>query len=258
MPTIYEQKPQQTKKYLIPLEEYLDAAEKFHWATKGDYLRWLTGEEPTRHRRTERFLKRLVDKKILKAIRYGNMLIYTKAKGNEIVEVEWQMQKVYHGLACTKCLVRTFRSDMSGFVIPERDFYGIGCNPEWGITYPNGTGLLFEFSTATDFKFTGRMNGKLNAYRRHFEKFEEKLGVKPVVLFVLDVPRDVVKRYVGSLGGDDGSAGGFAASSGGDRFPSDPFFFTDYQTFLSVPFGQQLTAPIYIWFDGKEYPLKKT
>jgi hypothetical protein len=35
-----------------------------------------------------------------------------------------------------------------------------------------------------------------------------------------------------------------------------PVFFTDFETFKSVPIGEQLSAPIYIWGeDGKTYPL---
>ena len=149
----------------------------------------------------------------------------------------------------------TYRSKMDGEVIAERFFYGYGSIPEWGIRYPNKTMLLLEFSTKNNFLFSGLMNGKLHAYRRSLKKMEENFQAKAIVVFVIDVPRDMVKRYVGSL--DGMSARSASRRDGGDGFPFDPFFFTDYETFLKVPFGQQLKAPIYFWLDGKEYPLKK-
>src|SRR6185503_16683779 len=93
-----------------------------------------------------------------------------------------------------------------GEIIAERFFYGCGVVPEWGIRYPNGKMLLYEFSTKSNFHFSGLMNGKLNAYRRNLEKIEEKFQAKAIVVFVLDIPRITVERYVGTLRGDVGSA----------------------------------------------------
>ena len=92
----------------------------------------------------------------------------------------------------------------------------------------------------SNFEYTELMNGKLNAYDRNIEKIEEKFQAKAIVVFIIDIPRERVERYVRSL-----------------KRENNPYFFTDYQTFLSIPLGQQLTAPIYFWVDGKEYPLKK-
>ena len=99
------------------------------------------------------------------------------------------------------------------------------------------------------------MNGKINAYIRNLEKIESKFQAKAMVVFVIDVPRDTVKRYVGSLGREVGSLTG--VRDGGDSFPFNPFFFTDYETFLKVPLGKQLYEPIYFWSDGKKYPLSE-
>lgn len=103
------------------------------------------------------------------------------------------------------------------------------------------------------------MKAKINAYLRHLEKLEEKFQAKAIVLFVIDVSRVKVRDFVGTVKREAGSAadGGASAFVAGDRFPLNPFYFTDYKTFLGVPLGQQLAAPIYIWNDGKEYPLKK-
>jgi len=92
-----------------------------------------------------------------------------------------------------------YRSRMDGEVIAERFFYGLGSVPEWGIRYPNGKILLFEFSTKSNFLFSNLMNGKLSAYQRSLEKIEDKFQAKAIVLFVLDVPRNTVERYAGSL-----------------------------------------------------------
>jgi hypothetical protein len=102
------------------------------------------------------------------------------------------------------------------------------------------------------------MKGKLSAYRRHRREIEEKFGCEVIVLFVIDVEREKVKRFVGNLKREVGSAGGFAASSEGDGIPFNPCFFVDYETFLKVEIGKQLTEPIYLWgYDAKPYPLRR-
>ena len=127
-----------------------------------------------------------------------------------------------------------------------------------GIRYPNRKLLLFEFSTEDNFERTNLMKGKINAYQRHLEKIEEKFQAKATVLFVIDMPRGTVESFVGSLKREVGSAGGVPPPLyEGDSFPLNPFFFTDYKTFLNVPFGQQMAAEIYFWHDGKEYSLAK-
>jgi hypothetical protein len=201
-------------------------------------------------------LKRLVKNGKLRAVRYGKRLIYSIPRKGKGIDEFAGLTKVVHGLACTECLVRFYRSRMDGEIIAERHFYGLGSVPEWGIRYPNGKMLLFEFSTRSNFLFTNMMNGKISAYQRNLEKIEEKFQAKAIVLFVIDVPRDTVERYVGSLGGR--SARSAALRAGGGTSPLLPLFFTDYKTFLNVPIGSQLVAPIYFWsHDGGEYPLSQ-
>lgn len=248
-------------KNTIPINWYLDVAEVFHWATIVHFILWFTGSW-RRHRRTETVLRRLVKSGKLRAIRYGKRLIYSvprRVKGKSDDEL-WGLSKVVHGLACTECLVRFWRSKMDGEVIAERFFYGLGSVPEWGIRYPNGKMILLEFCTKSNFYFSGLMKGKLGAYTRNIAKIEEKFQAKAIVVFVIDVPRETVNRFVGNLKRDVGSVadGDQSASYEGDRFPSDPFFFTDYETFLKVPIGKQLTENIYFWVDGKTYPLRKS
>jgi hypothetical protein len=237
------------------MEWYLDVAQVFHWATKEHFIMWFSGETK-RHRRTETVLARLVRRNKLKAVRYGKRLIYTvprKVKGQTLDELA-RLKKVAHGLACTECLVRFYRSRMDGEIIAERFFYRTGSVPEWGIRYPNGKMLLLEFSTKSNFLFTNLMNGKISAYQRNLEKTEEKFQAKAIIVFVIDVPRITLERYVGSLNGK--SARSAALRSGGGTSPLLPLFFTDYKTFLDVPIGNQLSAAIYFWaHDAKVYSL---
>jgi hypothetical protein len=238
---------------------FLDWAEVFHWATKRHFLLAITGQAPKRHRRTEIVLRRLSQRKKLRVVRYGKKLIYALPRKTKKIDEFEAMSKIYHGLACTECLIRFYRSKMDGEIIAERFFRGCGSVPEWGIRYPNKPMLLMEFSTKSNFLYTELMNGKINAYIRNLEAIEEKFQAKAVVVFVIDVSRTAVERFVGTLRREVGSVadGDTSALSEGDSFPFNPFFFTDYRTFLSVPLGEQLTAPIYFWIDGKEYPLKK-
>jgi hypothetical protein len=243
----------------IPIEYYLDAAAVFHYATKEHFNLLLTGSS-RRNTRTETVLLRLTRRKKLKAIKYGKKLVYVvprKAKGKAVDELVIY-PKIVHELACTEMLVRFWRARTEGEIIAERFFYGCGIVPEWGIRYPDGKILLCEFSTKSNFQFTGLMNGKLNAYRRNLENVEQKFQAKAVVVFVLDIPRSTVERFVGTLKRENGSVadGDLSALYGGDGFPFDPFYFVDNETFLKVPIGDQLKAPIYFWMDGKEYPLR--
>ncbi len=225
----------------IPLDSYLEAASVFPWATMRHYMLWFTGQTRTRHRRTETVLRRLVMAGKLRAVHYGKQLAYSaprKSRGTKADEFAG-LSKVVHGLACTECLVRFYRSRTDGTVIAERFFSGLGAVPEWGILYPNATMLLFEFCTKDNFLFSGNIPGKMAAYRKSLETMEEHFGARAVVVFVVDVRRDVLGRYVTSRVRDEG-----------------PYFFADYDTFLKVPIGQALYEPIYLWsLDGRPYPL---
>lgn len=227
----------------IPSQAYVDAAEVFHWATKRHFQLWFTGQAGKRHRRTEIVLRRLTTSGKLRAVRYGRRLVYClprkskRTKGNESVG----LTKVTHGLACTECLVRFAKSRPDGTVIPERYFSKLGAIPEWGIVYPNSTMLLMEFCTRSNFLFSGNITGKLSAYDRNIQGIERGFGARAVVVFVVDVKRDMLSRFVQSQLGNAG-----------------PYFFTDYETFLKVSIGQALYEPIYFWtYDGKVYPLAK-
>jgi hypothetical protein len=227
----------------IPIEAYLDSARVFHWATKRHFLLFLTGSEPRRHGRTEIVLRRLVKRKMLRAVRYEKGLIYClprKSKG------EGRLTKVKHGLACTECLVRFYRSKTDGEIIPERFFFGLGAVPEWGIRYPKGTLLLLEFCTKDNFYYSGNIKGKVQAYRDNLWRIEEKFKARAMVIFVCDVERSAVEREVGSVA---------PLLDEGDGFPSYPFYFVDYESFLKVEMGQALQSEVYFFLDGRNYSL---
>ena len=208
---------------------------------------WFTGQESKRHRRTETVLRRLSRRGKLRSIVYGKRLIYAAPKNvrGKANDELFGLSKVAHGLACTEGLVRFYRSKTDGVVIAERFFYGCGSVPEWGIIYPEGTMVLFEFCTKSNFFFSGKVKGKLQAYAKNIEKIERKFNAHAIVVFVLDVPKDVVERFV---------TGERLAGPAAGALPN--VFFSDYGTFLEVPIGQQLTEPIYFWNDGRQYPLR--
>ncbi len=200
-------------------------------------------------------MHRLVKKGRLRSVFYGSKLIYAIPRKGNVDEFSG-LSKVVHGLACTEGLVRFYRSNLDGTVIAEKYFRSFGSVPEWGIIYPNGKMLLFEFSTKSNFFFSGKMSGKLGAYKKNLDKIEERFKAKAIVVFVVDVPKETVERFVGSLNGRPACSASLRPE--GDTFPLHPFFFVDYATFKAVPIGNQLTAPIYIWgVDGKQYKLSE-
>jgi hypothetical protein len=219
----------------------------------------------------------LVQQDRLRCVRYGKRLVYTvprRTKGKVPILAEEKAKyvaganekavagrnKIVHGLACTETLVRFWRSDMEGEIVAERYFYGCGAVPEWGLRYANRRMLLFEFCTESNFTFSNNMKGKLNADTNQLKHIEKKYATEAVDLFVLDISMERVKRYDGSLKLDacSDAEGEQSALYGGDTFPFHPLFFVDYETFLNVQIGKQLTAPIYLWsYDGRKYPLRK-
>ena len=216
--------------HTIPLHQYLEAAQKFHWATKEHYIRWFgkTG----RHRRTETMLYHLVERNKLVARHYGRPLIYTVPRRKNDDKFE-------HGLACTEGLVR-FWNSKKGEVIPEQKFKSRGYRivPEWGIKY-DGKLLLYEFCTFDNFK-RGKVKSKVTMYSNNLINIENNFNAEGLVIFVIDADRWTVDGWV-----QENMPVGY------------PFFFTDYGTFLKSPKGEQLIEPIYIWGeDGFPYPLE--
>ena len=203
-----------------------------HWFDKNMLVRWFEGREAKRHRQIEKILRRFSLNGKLKTMRYGNKLIYSLPRKSRKVDGS----KVYHGLCCSECTVRIYRSNTACEIIPERFFFGHGAIADVGFRFPNGSLLCLEFCTHSNYFFSGNMRGKLDAYRRNIEKIEEEFNSEVVVLYVIDIPREQVRQFAMEV-------------------TDDYCFFVDYSSFLSVPLGKQLQTPIYYWVDGKEYPL---
>ena len=111
--------------------------------------------------------------------------------------------------------------------------------PEWGILYNNGKLLLYEFCTEDNFSRKGVIKSKITRYNNNLGYLEEKFFGEAIVLFVVDAERKKVESFIK------------------ENKPGEQIFFTDYKTFLDVPMGGQLRAPIYIWEDGRVLSLQK-
>ena len=209
----------------------------FHWATKEHYMLWFYGRVG-RSKRIEVLLPRLVEQGKLVARRHGKRLIYSIPRKGLKKYRDLYQPNIAHELACTEGLVRIMLSKPDCEVIPTGRFFGFGVVPEWGIRYPSGKLLLYEFCTEDN--FLRKLKGKVARYKEVLPEIETKFDCPAIAVFVLDVKRDLVKSWV-----DRNALSGF------------PFFFTDYKTFLGVPLKQQLATEIYIWGgDGKPHPLE--
>ena len=220
--------------------QYIEAAQLFHWATKEQFVIWFTGER-NRHKRTEVMLPRLERMGKLTSAWYRKKKVYAvKRRNRNRLYGQLYYPNFEHGIGCTEGLVRFWRSDRNGYIIPEMHFRGFGSVPEWGILYPNGKLLLFEFCTEDNFKRYREVKSKIARYRKNLHLIEEKFKGEAVVLFVADVKREKLDSFIWQ-----------------HKPFGEEFFFTDYQTFLNEPIGHQLTASIYIWGEnGWPYPLR--
>lgn len=209
-------------------EQFMSVAELFLWAEGLDFTEWILGTR-TRWKRTEYTLPKLVRGRKLRAVRFGKKLVYTAGRRASI-------EHISHGLACTKSLLR-FKHSGEGAYVSESYFkrHGYQTIPEWGIVYSNGT-LLFEYSTADNFRRTKKMNEKLIAYRRELQRFQAVFD-NPFYLFVIEAPKHEVRKFVQKM--------------------DENFYAVDAPTFFGIPKREQLTSPIYYWGgDGQTYPLE--
>ncbi len=224
----------------IPKEKYLELSQVFHWATKQHYVLMLTGRVE-RHRRTETMLPRLVTRGRLTATYYGKKLVYCALRKNrKRIAGSKYYPTIEHGLACTEALVRFSVSDPNCVLIAERYLRGHNIVPEWAILYPNKRLMLFEFCTKDNFKRRAIFKSKITRYQNNLDDLIIKFAEDGFVLFVIDALREEIVEFL-------------KHTSTGEKF-----MFCDYKTFLSVPYGKQITEPIYIWGgDSKSYPLRR-
>lgn len=220
--------------HTLSQKRYLSAAQVFHWATQDHFTLWFTGSK-NRSKRTEVILPRLVNKGSLVATKYGKKMVYACPRR---VRRPGFFFKVEHGLGCTEGLIRFWWSDMTAEIVEERFFFGCGSIPEWGLRYPNGKMLLFEYCTDDNFNRTNVMNSKLYAYRQNLETINGKFNSDCFIVFVCDVRRERLESFVAK------------------NKTGLPAVFTDTETFLQVEIGKQLDASIYLFEDGSINPLR--
>ena len=213
--------------------EYMRVADLFHWAEAMDFTAWFTGEWK-RWKRTEYNLPRMVDKGAMVQKKYAKKLVYSvpKKRGG-------YSGHIHHGTVCTNALLR-FKTSKEGNFLPERLFrqIGFGAVPEWAVIF-NQIIILFEFSTADNFRRRAIMKKKIDQYRASLPSIESYFEAKGLVLFVIDTPPQMLNPFIQE-----------------NRIGIEEFHFTDLASFLDVGYGNQLTAPIYLWGgDGKKHPL---
>jgi len=252
---------------IITEDDVLTAVRIFRWVTRSTLELYFGGREK-RIKALEKLLPALeIDGRMFSEWHRGEK-VYSVARKERVRPVSMD-----HEIACADILVRFWRCRMEeGEIVPERAFRSFGVVAENGIRYSEerNTMLIFEYCSRSNFTHGGVMKSKITRYRKYLAAIEAKFKRNITALFVIDVERSKVKEFVrrmaplwnetgfvGSRKRDVGSVadGRTSALAGGDGFPSDPFFFTDYQTLKSVSIGEALKAKIYFWTDGNEWRL---
>ena len=195
----------------------------------------ITGERK-RLKAVEYHLPRLVESKQLTAVRDGKRLVYKY--GNKNGKAKTNLK---HDLMCTQIILRFLLQD-EGEVVNEQFFQEskdiFTLIPDWAVLFRRSI-LACEYSTANNFSRKPLMRQKIKQYKKALPIFEDFFEVPAVVMFIFDVPRYEVKRFV-----DENETG-------------NSFYFTDLASFMNLPKGKELGESIYIWGgDGKSYPLR--
>ncbi len=239
---------------IITEDIVLQLVKVLRWATRLILVLYFWGVEK-RAKALEMLLPQLEREGKLAVTWHKGEKVYSVARKKRVKPVSMD-----HEIACALILVLLLRCRMEeSEIVPERAFRSFGIVPEDGIRYSDvrNTMLIFEYCTRSNFTHGGVMKSKITRYRKYLPQMEAKFKRSITVLFVIDIERSRVREFVGTLKRDVGfvADGRTSALYGGDTFPFDPFFFTDYQTFKSVPIGEALTAKIYFWTDGNEWRL---
>src|SRR5687767_5269776 len=121
----------------VSVRKFLDVA---HWATKRQIQLYIRGAAPPRDGPIEKALLRMEKGKKVRVVQYKvtDQKCYALPRKTKNFNPLDQV-RLYHGLACTECMVRLYRSNTKCEVIPERAFRGLGSVPEGGILYPQGS-----------------------------------------------------------------------------------------------------------------------
>jgi hypothetical protein len=217
--TVYEAKKRQNP----TIKQYMEVLQSVDWCKREHISLWFHGHDGNEKRdgRTEMILKRLREREDIRAKWYDGRWVYCANRINR-KKHDQIPDHIYHGLGVTEGIVRYYMADKKCQIIPHFKIAKIV--PDAAIGYANGSTLLYEF--CTDDNTRRRLKQKIEAYKEISGNF--------VVVFVLDVFPQRLANYV------DG-----------------PFYFIDYESFKTIPYGEQLTAQKYIWGgDGQIYPLR--
>ena len=194
-----------------------------NWFFREHITLWFWGHDGNKIRdgRTERLLNRFRKNNDLQAFWWGYRWIYCIKRVNS-TRGDRTPDYVNHGVGCSEALVRFHISDRNSEILPNFRLPNI--RPDGALKLSTGTTLLFEFCSYGN--TLHRLKEKIKAYKES--------GGDYLVVFILDVdPKDVKKRAEG------------------------PFYFTDYDTFKNVNYGQQIDAKIYTYgIDGITYSLR--
>jgi hypothetical protein len=256
---------------IITKDDVLRAIRLLRWVTRFILVLFFGGEVK-RIKALERLLPTLERDGLVFSDWHKGEKVYSIARKKRVKPVSME-----HEIACALILVLLWRCRWMEEceIVQERAFRGFDIVAESGIRYSEErrTMLIFEYCTRSNFKHGGVMKSKITRYKKHLSEMETKFKRNITVLFVIDIERSEVKDFVDRMsrllsvndfsdfdGSEKREAGSDAvgvttASAEGDRFPFDPFFFTDYQTFKSVPIGEALRTKIYFWSDGQEWRL---
>ena len=212
-------------------EDILRVIKELIFCTRRQILLSLRGSEK-RMKALEYWLPELEETQEIEVCWFQGVKVYSAARRRRAnVSVE-------HEVGVAECRVRLEVCRHDGIYVPGRRFKGMGIIPDGAIAYPNGNILAWEFTTRRNFSAGGVIKSKLTRYSNNLDAINNRFSRRTIVLFVIDDERWRVRDFIlrnQPVGAD--------------------FFWTDYQTFKQVPIGQQLTAEIYLWEDGKSYPL---
>lgn len=200
-------------------KEYHSVGQKFGSAYHWHYTVYFHGYR-FRDGRSEEVLREGAKKGDWHAQKYiNNRVVYTVRRLSR-KPATWET--IEARIAKTEGVVRFHLADPTAVYLWERDF--VGARPEFGYRFPKGD-LLFEFQS---------YHNTLQEYKHKVQAYKRAPGV---VLFVCAVDRGMMERYI-------------------KKYPGD-YYATDYETFLSVPYGEQISAPIYFWGgDGTAHSLQ--
>jgi hypothetical protein len=220
----------------------------FRWVTRWVLFVFFGGAEK-RIKALEKILPKLERERKLEVTWHRGEKVYSMPRKKRVKPVSMD-----HEIACADILCRLWRCRMEeGEIFTERAFRGFGIVPEGGIRYSEerDTMLIFEYSTRSNFYHSGVMKSKLTRYKKTLSAMEKKVKRNITVLFIIDIERYKIKEFVRRMHRILNEPV-FSDHAGSSRHP---FFFTDYQTFKSVPIGEALTAKIYFWQDGNVWRL---